>query len=148
MNLGAVQFGLLQPSQTERQGTALFREQEQQKGLRLAEDRVTLSGGSREPSPTYANPGRARKAPEQSLTQVAWDNLLAQRVGLNKEKLDQLEQRKKEIAEDSSLSDEEKQKLLEDLDKQREELIKEAAERRRQRGDEEHQSNPAPGNAL
>ncbi|MHA7003088.1 hypothetical protein [Aeromonas schubertii] len=147
MNLGAVQFGLLQPSLTARQGTEPFREaQRQRQGL--AEERVTLSGGSREPSPTYANPGRARKEPEQSLTRVAWDNLLAQRVGLSKEKLDRLEQRKKEIAEDPTLSDEEKQKLLEDLDKQREELIQEAAERRRQRGDEERQSNPAPGNPL
>ncbi|MFR9720557.1 hypothetical protein ACL00X_14470 [Aeromonas diversa] len=146
MNLGAVQFGLLQPSPKVGQGTALLREQEQQKGLRLAEERVTLSGGSRAPSPTYAHPGRTRKEPEQSLTEIAWDNLLAQRIGLSKEKLDQLKQKKKEVAEDPTLSDEEKQKLLEDLDRQREELIQEAAERRQQRGDEERQSNPEPGN--
>lgn len=70
------------------------------------------------------------------MTQIAWDNLLAQRVGLSKEKLDEIEQKKKDIADNPNLSAKDKQSMLEDLEKQKEDLVKEASERRKERGDE------------
>lgn len=83
-----------------------------------------------------------KKPQERSLTQIALDHLLAQRIGLSKEKLDELEQKKQEIADNPNLSDKDKQGMLEDLEKQKEDLIKEASERRKERGDEDRQSNP------
>lgn len=114
----------------------------QPKPLQLAEDKVTLNSAADAFSATYERPVSARKTPERSLTQIAWDNLLAQRIGLSREKLDEIEQKKKEIENSSELSDDKQRQLLADLDKEKEELIKEAIERRQERGDEERQSNP------
>ncbi|MBW3761177.1 hypothetical protein GL264_10220 [Aeromonas jandaei] len=75
------------------------------------------------------------------LTRIAMDSLLAQRLGVDKEKLDKLAQAKEEIANNPDLSIEEKQKMLADLDKEREALLQEAAERRKERGEDEQQVN-------
>ncbi|SIQ38883.1 hypothetical protein SAMN05880558_103137 [Aeromonas sp. RU39B] len=115
-----------------------------QQGTRfvLAEDKVTLGEGSSSSSDTYSRASVTRNSAEKkSLTDVAWEHLLAKRVGLSKEKLDQIEQKKQEIEGSQKLTAEQKQTLLDDLEKQREALIKEASERRREQGDEAQQSN-------
>ncbi|PKQ75321.1 hypothetical protein AOX56_19795 [Aeromonas sobria] len=143
MIIGAARYQLVQPALGATR-TSEYAEP-QQKSIQLADDKVTLNSSRDDFAATYERPTLARKDPDRSLTQIAWDNLLAQRIGLSREKLDELEQKKKEIEHNSELSDEKKQQLLADLDKQKEELIKEAIERRQARGDEERQSNPDSG---
>ncbi|MGL4356550.1 MAG: hypothetical protein ACRCTP_22370 [Aeromonas popoffii] len=145
MIIGAAQYQLVQPSQVAGQSRAQFGEQ--QKSIKLAEDKVTLNGSHDDASPTYDRSGLVRKVPERSLTQIALEHLSAQRIGLSKEKLEELEQQKKEVEANTDLSDKERQKLLADLDLQKEALIKEAIERRQTGDDEEQQSNPSSGNA-
>ncbi|WP_287146561.1 hypothetical protein [Aeromonas sp.] len=145
MIIGAAQYQLVQPSQVAGQSRAQFGEQ--QKSIKLAEDKVTLNGSHGDASPTYDRSGLVRKEPERSLTQIALEHLSAQRIGLSKEKLEELEQQKKEVEANTDLSDKERQKLLADLDLQKEALIKEAIERRQTGDDEEQQSNPSSGNA-
>jgi hypothetical protein len=139
MIIGAARYQLMQPAL----GATRTNEyaEPQQKSIQLADDKVTLNSSRDGFSATYERPALARKDPDRSLTQIAWDNLLAQRIGLSREKLDELAEKKKEIEGSTELSDEEKQRLLADLDKQKEELIKEASERRQARGDEERQSH-------
>ncbi len=146
MIIGAAQYQLVQPSQVAGQSRAQFGEQ--QKSIKLAEDKVTLNGSHGDASPTYDRSGLVRKVPERSLTQIALEHLSAQRIGLSKEKLEELEQQKKEVEANTDLSDKERQKLLADLDLQKEALIKEAIERRQTGDDEEQQSNPSSGNAA
>ncbi|OCY06412.1 hypothetical protein A9X69_12640 [Aeromonas hydrophila] len=143
MIIGAAQSQFVQPSQVAAQSTEYTREQ--QKSIVLAEDKVTLNGNNDDPSPTYDRRGLVRKVPERSLTQIAWDNLLAQRIGLSKEKLDEIEQKKKEVTENPNLSNEDRQNLLKGLETQKEALIKEASERSKERGDKEQQSNTVLG---
>lgn len=143
MIIGAARYQLVQPALGATRTSAYA--EPQQKSIQLADDKVTLNSSRDDFSATYERPTLARKDPDRSLTQIAWDNLLAQRIGLSREKLDELEQKKKEIEHNSELPDEKKQQLLADLDKQKEELIKEAIERRQARGDEERQSNPDSG---
>lgn len=145
MIIGAAQYQLVQPSQVAGQSRAQFGEQ--QKSIKLAEDKVTLNGSHDDASPTYDRSGLVRKVPERSLTQIALEHLSAQRIGLSKEKIEELEQQKKEVEANTDLSDKERQKLLADLDLQKEALIKEAIERRQTGDDEEQQSNPSSGNA-
>lgn len=145
MIIGAAQYQLVQPSQVAGQSRAQFGEQ--QKSIKLAEDKVTLNGSHGDASPTYDRSGLVRKVPERSLTQIALEHLSAQRIGLSKEKIEELEQQKKEVEANTDLSDQERQKLLADLDLQKEALIKEAIERRQTGDDEEQQSNPSSGNA-
>ena len=145
MIIGAAQYQLVQPSQVAGQSRAQFGEQ--QKSIKLAEDKVTLNGSHGDASPTYDRSGLVRKVPERSLTQIALEHLSAQRIGLSKEKIEELEQQKKEVEANTDLSDKERQKLLADLDLQKEALIKEAIERRQTGDDEEQQSNPSSGNA-
>ncbi|MGL5130714.1 MAG: hypothetical protein ACRC7D_21860 [Aeromonas popoffii] len=145
MIIGAAQYQLVQPSQVAGQSRAQFGEQ--QKSIKLAEDKVTLNGSHGDASPTYDRSGLVRKVPERSLTQIALEHLSAQRIGLSKEKLEELEQQKKEVEANTDLSDKERQKLLADLDLQKEALIKEAIELRQTGDDEEQQSNPSSGNA-
>lgn len=140
MIIGAAQSQFIAPSQIDNQNTSNFRQQ--QNNIKLAEDRVTLGGNGDADAPTYDRSGIVKKPQERSLTQIALDHLLAQRIGLSKEKLDEIEQKKKEIADNPKLSDKDKQGMLEDLEKQKEDLIKEASERRKDRGDEDRQSNP------
>lgn len=140
MIIGAAYNPLAQPTPS---GAQLRGQPEQpSKSIQLAEDRISLNSASDSFSATYAPPALTRKTPERTLTQIAWDNLLAHRIGLSREKLDEIEQKKLEIENNSELSAEKKQQLLADLDKEREELIKEAIERRQANGDEERQSNP------
>ncbi|MBL0489512.1 hypothetical protein [Aeromonas veronii] len=134
MIIGAAQSQFITPSQIDNQSRSNFAQQ--QPGIKLAEDRVTLGGSGDAASQTYDRAGIIRKPQERSLTQIAWDNLLAQRVGLSKEKLDEIEQKKKDIADNPNLSAKDKQSMLEDLEKQKEDLVKEASERRKERGDE------------
>ncbi|MCV3283336.1 hypothetical protein [Aeromonas veronii] len=143
MIIGAARYQLVQPALGATR-TSEYAET-QQKSIQLADDKVTLNASRDAFNATYERPVLARKEQERSLTQIAWGNLVAQRIGLSREKLDELEQQKKEVEHNSELSDEKKQQLLADLDKQKEELIKEAIERRQARGDEERQSNPDSG---
>lgn len=140
MIIGAAQSQLIASSQIGNQNTLNFGQQ--QNSIKLAEDRVTLGVSGDAGAPTYDRSGIVKKPQERSLTQIALDHLLAQRIGLSKEKLDELEQKKQEIADNPNLSDKDKQGMLEDLEKQKEDLIKEASERRKERGDEDRQSNP------
>lgn len=145
MIIGAAQYQLVHPSQVAGQSRAQFGEQ--QKSIKLAEDKVTLNGSHDDASPTYDRSGLVRKVPERSLTQIALEHLSAQRIGLSKEKIEEIEQQKKEVEANTDLSDKERQKLLADLDLQKEALIKEAIERRQTGDDEEQQSNPSSGKA-
>jgi len=140
MIIGAAHYQTAQRVPETRQRMA--NSEQQQGSIQLAEDKVTLTSRGDDFSATYARPTPTRKAAEPSLTQIARDNLLAQRIGLSREKLDELEQKKQEIEGSTELSVEEKQRLLADLDKQKEALIKQANERRQSRDDEERQSNP------
>ncbi|MBM0491865.1 hypothetical protein GNZ06_08070 [Aeromonas jandaei] len=92
-------------------------------------------------STTESSSSGSAAGPQSGLTRIARDSLVAQRLGVDKEKLDKIAQAKEEISNNPELSIKEKQRMLADLDKEREALLQEAAERRKERGDEEQQVN-------
>lgn len=98
----------------------------------------TAQGGL---STTERSSSGSAAGPQSGLTRIAMDSLLAQRLGVDKEKLDKIAQAKEDISNNPELSIKEKQRMLADLDKEREALLQEAAERRKERGDEEQQVN-------
>lgn len=109
----------------------------------LSADRVTLNGVMTEVAPTYSKSGLMRSSPQKSLTELAWEYAIANRVGLDKNKLDEIEQKIKDVSGNTSLSEEERQRQLEDLYKQKEELIKKSAEMRSAQGDEDKEKSSA-----
>ena len=98
-------------------------------------------------APTYIKPQTAnsllaKHTAPQSATEIAneekqqldnrfnsiMQNILDKRLGVDREKLEELEAMMKEIAENENMSPEEKQEALEKLTKMREKIIQEAQE--------------------
>ena len=121
------------------------------------QDKVTLSAAAmaktngnefHEPAPTYVKPESANtllsaQAATNNLKTNQTDNtvlekderftnmmqsILDKRLGIDREKLAELEAMMEEIAKNENLSPEEKQKAIAELEKMREELIKESIE--------------------
>lgn len=102
-----------------------------------------------ETAPTYVNPVTARSLLAQQQTKIPssmhanttnekadnrfgdmMQKILDQRLGIDREKLDELEAMMEEVAKNENLSPEEKQKALEELKKIREQIIEESLKTR------------------
>lgn len=102
-----------------------------------------------ETAPTYVNPVTARSLLAQQQAKIPnsmsvnitnekadsrfgdmMQKILDQRLGIDREKLAELEAMMEEIAKNENMSDEEKQKALEELEKIREQIIEESIKTR------------------
>jgi len=99
-------------------------------------------------APTYIKPETARellaesaktsgnKSVEESESdnrfKEVMQNILDQRIGIDRKKLEEIEAMKEEIANNENLSPEEKKKAIEELDKLKEKIIEESLDIRKQ----------------
>ena len=106
----------------------------------LSDKALAMMNGNevKEIAPTYIRPETARSLLSQSKaanTDVdnrfnkMMQNILNQRLGIDNEKLEEIEAEMEEIANNENMSAEEKQKALEELAQQRDTFIEESIER-------------------
>ena len=106
----------------------------------LSDKALAMMNGNevKEIAPTYIRPETARSLLSQSKaanTDVdnrfnkMMQNILNQRLGIDNEKLEEIEAEMEEIANNENMSPEEKQKALEELTQQRDTFIEESIER-------------------
>jgi hypothetical protein len=106
----------------------------------LSDKALAMMNGNevKEIAPTYIRPETARSLLSQSKaanTDVdnrfnkMMQNILNQRLGIDNEKLEEIEAEMEEIANNENMSAEEKQKALEELTQQRDTFIEESIER-------------------
>jgi hypothetical protein len=120
----------------------------QQDTVTLSKEALALMNGNsikaEEPAPTYIRPETARSLLAQSEVEVdpediakqeksqrfadVMQNILDQRTGIDRKKLEEINAMIEEIAANEDMSPEEKEKAIEMLEKVREEIIKESIE--------------------
>ena len=139
---GAQYVNFTQPSQPNNSVNAY------QDKVTLSSDAVNLLNGesTTQTAPTYIKPTTARALLAENKTSTSIDKqyernsrfddmlqkILDKRLGVDREKLEEIEAMMREVAENENLSPEQKQKALEELEKVREQMMEESLDVQKQ----------------